>query len=159
MWGDADGATGGGISQFEAQPSYQVNNVNNLSSTKRTIPDVAAEADPETGVIVNDTFSVGGFFTVGGTSLACPLWAGMVAVADQGRVLAGLPTLDGPSQTLPTLYQLPSSDFHDITVGNNFTFSAMPGYDLVTGRGTPIANLLVPALAGYGTVAPIVNAP
>ncbi|HET6328653.1 MAG TPA: hypothetical protein VFG04_28475 [Planctomycetaceae bacterium] len=159
VWGDGDGATGGGISQFEAQPSYQVNNVNNLSTTKRTIPDVAAEADPETGVLVYDTFSQPGYLEVGGTSLACPLWAGMVAVADQGRALAGLPSLDGPSQTLPTLYQLSSSDFHDITVGNNFTFSAMPGYDLVTGRGTPIANLLVPALAGYGTVAPIVNAP
>ena len=51
---------------------------------------------------------------MGGTSLACPLWAGMVAIADQGRSIAGLSSLDGFSQTLPTLYSLPAADFHDI---------------------------------------------
>ena len=88
----------------------------------------------------------------GGTSLATPLWAGVVALADQVRANASLSTLDGPSQTLPRLYQLPASDFSDVTTGNN-GFSAGPGYDLVTGIGTPVANLLVPDLAGV-SVAP-----
>jgi hypothetical protein len=49
------------------------------------------------------------------------------------------------------IYQLSSSDFHDITTGSN-GYSAGPGYDLVTGRGTPIANMLVPDLAGYTSI-------
>ena len=85
---------------------------------------------------------------VGGTSLSAPCWAGLVAIADQLCASQGLGTLDGRTQTLPVLYALPAADFHDITTGSNGGFSAGPGYDLVTGRGTPIANLLVPALAG-----------
>jgi hypothetical protein len=148
-WSDG----GGGISQVEAQPSYQVGNVNGTSSTHRTVPDVAMDADPNTGVYVLDSFS-GGWFQVGGTSLASPMFAGLVAIANQGRALQGLSSLDGPSQTLPLLYSLPESDFHDITTGGNGTYNATPGYDLVTGRGTPIANLLVPALAGSGVAQP-----
>ena len=86
---------------------------------------------------------------VGGTSLSSPLWAGFIAIADQGRVLNGLAPLGGPTQTLPALYSIPASDYHDITVGNNF-YNAGPGYDLVTGRGSPIANKLIPDLADYG---------
>jgi hypothetical protein len=160
-WSDS----GGGISAFESQPSYQAGNVNGLSSTKRTVPDVAMDADPNTGVYVLDSYS-GGWFQVGGTSLSCPMWAGLVAIADQGRALQGESSLDGATQTLPLLYSLPESDFHDITTGGNGTYNATPGYDLVTGRGTPIANLLVPALAGYGatdptppTSPPAINAP
>jgi hypothetical protein len=145
--------SGGGISQVEAQPSYQVGNVNGTSSTNRTVPDVAMDADPSTGVYVYDSFS-GGWFQVGGTSLSCPMWAGLISIADQGRALQGQSSLDGATQTLPTLYSLPQSDFHDITTGGNGTDNATPGYDLVTGRGTPIANLLVPALAGYNAVQP-----
>ncbi len=74
----------------------------------------------------------------------------LIAIADQGRVAAGGTTLDGPSQTLPALYGLPSSDFHDITSGGNGTYSARPGYDEVTGLGSPVANLLVPGLATFG---------
>ena len=58
----------------------------------------------------------------------------------------GLGSLDGPSQTLPALYSLPTADFHDITSGSNGTYSAGPGYDEVTGLGTPVANTLVPDL-------------
>ena len=82
------------------------------------------------------------------------MWAGLVAIANQGRALDGQSTLDGLTQTLPTLYNLPSSDFHDVTTGSNGTYSAATGYDLVTGLGTPIANLLVPALAGYSSNQP-----
>jgi hypothetical protein len=148
-WADS----GGGISTFESQPSYQSGNVNGASSTHRAVPDVAMDADPNTGVYVLDSYS-GGWFQVGGTSLSSPMFAGLVAIADQGRALQGETSLDGATQTLPMLYGLPQSDFHDITTGGNGTYNATPGYDLVTGRGTPIANLLVPALAGYGVAQP-----
>src|SRR5580704_16985456 len=148
-WADS----GGGISAFESQPSYQSGNVNGTSSTHRAVPDVAMDADPATGVYVLDSYS-GGWFQVGGTSLSSPMFAGLVAIADQGRALQGESSLDGATQTLPALYVLPESDFHDITTGGNGTYNATPGYDLVTGRGTPIANLLVPTLAGYGAIQP-----
>ncbi len=66
-------------------------------------------------------------------------------------MLAGGVTLRGPAQTLPALYALPSTDFHDITSGSNGVFNAGPGYDEVTGIGTPQANLLVNGLVSYGT--------
>jgi hypothetical protein len=65
--------------------------------------------------------------------------------------LAGKSNLDGGTQTLPALYQLPSSDFHDITSGTAGSFSAGPGYDLVTGLGSPYANLVVGGLVNYGS--------
>ena len=120
----ADG--GGGISAVESQPSYQVGKVNGTSSTKRTVPDVSMDADPNTGVYVLDSYD-GGCFQVGGTSLATPMWAGLIAIANQGRALDGQSTLNGLTQTLPTLYNLPSSDFHDITTGSNGTYSADTG--------------------------------
>ena len=111
------------------------------------------DADPDTGVYVLDSYD-GGYFQVGGTSLATPMWAGLIAIANQGRALDGESSLNGLTQTLPELYSLPSSDFHDITTGSNGTYSATVGYDLATGLGTPVANLLVPALAGYSSTPP-----
>ena len=149
--------SGGGISKFEPQPSYQ-NGVVTQSKTQRTIPDVSMVADPNTGVAVLDSYnnppSTGGpWIQVGGTSLSCPLWAGLIAVANQGRIQFGKASLDGPTQTLPALYSLPSSDFHDITSGNN-GFAAGPGYDLVTGLGSPTTQLVLdlagPAPTGGG---------
>jgi hypothetical protein len=139
--------SGGGLSLQETQPSYQAGNVNGASSTARTAPDVTMDADPETGVIVIDSY-YGSNLTIGGTSLATPMWAGLIAIVNQGRALRGESSLDGPTQTLPMLYALPSSDFHDITTGDN-GFPAAPGYDMASGLGSPIANLLVPALAGF----------
>ncbi len=148
-WSDG----GGGISADESQPSYQVGKVNGTSSTHRTVPDVSMDADPNTGVYVLDSFD-GGYLQVGGTSLATPMWGGLIAIANQGRSLLDESSLNGLTQTLPALYDLPSTDFHDITSGSNGTYSATPGYDLVTGLGTPVANLLVPALAGYPSTQP-----
>src|SRR5262249_22554288 len=71
--------------------------------------------------------------------------------ADQGRILAGVGPLDGPSQTLPALYKIASTDYHDVTTGGSTGTppeSAGPGYDLVTGRGTPLAPLVVKDLVG-----------
>lgn len=148
--------SGGGISQFEPLPTYQVGTVTQ-SRTNRTIPDVSLDADPNTGVAVYDsvdnTDGTGPWFQIGGTSFSCPAWAALIAIANQGRATFGLGSLDGPTQTLPRIYQLPRSDFHDITTGNN-GFAAGPGYDLVTGIGTPIACQLVPDLAGVPTGSP-----
>jgi hypothetical protein len=143
--------TGGGLSFIESQPSYQSGNVNGIATQVRATPDVSMVADPQTGVFVIDTFD-GGPFTVGGTSLATPMWAALIAIVNQGRALRGQATLDGVNQTLPMLYALPATDFHDITTGDN-GFAATAGYDLATGRGSPIANLLVPALAGFNGTA------
>ena len=108
---------------------------------------MALDADPATGVFVLDSY-FGGYLQVGGTSLSSPMMAGLVAIADQGRVLNGLTTLDGSTQTLPLLYSLSSANYHDITTGNN-GYPAGVGYDLASGIGSPIANNLISALAGY----------
>jgi autotransporter-associated beta strand protein len=141
--------SGGGVSQFEAQPAYQ-QGVVTQSTTKRTIPDIAFDASPKSGVAVYDTFNHSpstAWLQIGGTSVSAPCWAGLIAIADQGRALAGKGPLDGAKETLPALYDLPGQDFRDVTFGSNNGFSARPGYDLVTGIGTPVANRLVPDLA------------
>src|SRR5207253_2523854 len=104
------GGAGGGISSYESQPSYQ-KGVVTQSTTKRTSPDVAYNADPNTGVYVYDSMN-GGWFAVGGTSAGAPQWAALIAIANQGRALAGQGSLDGPSQTLPAIYKLAPTDFH-----------------------------------------------
>jgi hypothetical protein len=152
--------SGGGTSAFESAPSYQLP----VQSTgMRTMPDVAFDADPNTGVAIYDTYDdtdgTGGWFQIGGTSLAAPAWAGLTAIADQGRVTQGGGTLDGPSQALPYLYSISSlypTDFHDITVGGNGGFKAGPGYDEVTGLGSPVTNSLLPDLSAFGTATQLV---
>jgi subtilase family serine protease len=139
--------SGGGISEFEPKPSFQSGI--SLSSSSRMTPDVSIDGDPNTGVDVYDSYN-GGYankwYKIAGTSLSAPAWAGLIAIADQGRATAKLAALTG-SQTLSRIYSIPSTDFHDVTSGNN-GYSAGPGYDLVSGRGTPIANLLEPDLSG-----------
>jgi hypothetical protein len=137
--------SGGGTAIQESQPSFQSASIN--STGARATPDVSMDADPESGVYVLDSFD-GGYTQVGGTSLSTPMWAALIAIVDQGRALKGESSLDGPTQTLPMLYDLPSSDFHDILTGND-GYPAASGYDLATGLGTPNVGLLVPALAGY----------
>lgn len=156
-WADS----GGGVSSVESQPTYQNGKVNGTSSTKRATPDVAWLADPNTGVAVYDSYygkKSSNLYQVGGTSLSSPMWAGLIAIADQGRVLAGEPTLDGPSQTLPLLYNISASDFHDITSGSN-GHSATTGYDLVTGRGSPVPGAIVNDLVNTPTIYVDANAP
>jgi hypothetical protein len=144
--------SGGGTSIYESEPAYQVGAQH---TGFRTIPDVAFDADPNTGAAVydsyNDTDNSGPWIEVGGTSMAAPSWAGLIAIANQGRVLAGVSPLDGPTQTLPALYAIPRTDFNDITSGDNGVFSAGPGYDEVTGLGSPNAPGLIADLATYGT--------
>ncbi len=152
VWNDQYGSTGGAISTVTPKPSYQSGVT--ISDVARVAPDIAFNAAPSTGVYVYDSSlsPAHQLYRVGGTSLSSPCWAGIIAVADQGRSLLGLGTLGGRSQTLPRLYQLASSDFHDITDGYNNGYFAGPGYDACTGLGTPIAQKLIPDLAGGATV-------
>jgi kumamolisin len=142
-----EGATGGGVSDVFALPSWQANAHVPAPSTStggRGVPDVAGDADPTTGY----TIRVDGQTTViGGTSAVAPLWAGLVAVANRQ-----LGTQVGFIQ--PAIYAAKAaSAFNDITVGNNGAFSAGPGWDACTGLGSPIANKLIPLLTPASTSA------
>ena len=147
------GGSGGGISAFEAQPAYQQGTVTKVtqSTTFRTIPDVSLLGGAATPVEEYDSLG-GGFVPTGGTSLAAPCWAGLVALADQGLALRGQPLFNTSTTLQTALYNSPLAFFHDITSGFNLA-SAGVGYDLVTGIGTPLANLLIPSLAGFAPVA------
>jgi len=162
-WGDgtqsgSDGGGGGGLSAVEPEPTWQTSVVpaSMDSVDARALPDVsmdsgaAQEYDVFTSTLSGSSNSASavGWLGDAGTSAAAPIWAGLIAIADQGRALAGGEPLTGNTQTLPALYSLPAANFHDILYGNNGD-PAGPGYDLATGLGTPVANLLVPALAGY----------
>ncbi len=110
----------------------------------RETPDISFDADPNTGVPIDDSYDFGSgtpWAQYGGTSLSAPCIASLLAISDQFRTAEGLSLLDGPED----LYSLPATDFNDITSGSNGN-PAGPGYDMATGLGTPIANLLVPAL-------------
>src|SRR4029079_16937354 len=92
------------------------------STTKRTGPDVSYNSDPNTGFPVYDSYNNGTsapWSQFGGTSDAAPQWAALIAIADQGRIATGLTPLDGGSQTLPMLYAMPASNFHDVTSGSS----------------------------------------
>jgi subtilase family serine protease len=158
------GGSGGGISQFESQPAYQQGTVTKVPASMstvngtayRTSPDVSFVGGDGSPVEVWDSLEIAGFFEGGGgTSLSAPCWAGLTAIADQGLALRHLPSLNSSATgftgqtTLQTLlYNAPLPFFHDITSGNNGS-SAGTGYDLVTGIGTPVANLLIPYLGGF----------
>jgi subtilase family serine protease len=138
--------SGGGISKYETQPSYMTAF---NSSTMRTTPDVAfdgATATPVYTYLSED----GGWETGAGTSFGTQAWAGIIALANQGRANAQKPDLKYVDRDI---YSLSSNDFHDITSGNN-GYSATAGYDLVTGRGSPKANLVVEDLIAVNETIP-----
>ena len=154
-WGSGVGGSGG-ISTVNPIPSWQqgINmSTNQGSTTMRNLPDVAMTADN-----VYITYSNGLAGSVGGTSCATPLWAAFTALANQLALTNGLPTVGFIN---PAIYAMGkgsnllsySSLFHDIATGNNESssspnrFSAVPGYDLCTGWGTPMGNSLLSALA------------
>jgi subtilase family serine protease len=150
-WGTGDGASGGGFSRFYSTPSYQKTlpaAAQQTMQNRRGVPDVAADADPSTGLAI---YVDGQWTMAGGTSAAAPVWAGIMAIANQR---AGHPL----GFINPALYKLAagssySQDFNDITAGNNaYTpthvqgYNAAPGWDPVTGLGTPKADKLIPDL-------------
>ncbi len=146
--------SGGGFSGFYSEPSYQQTLPSALQAQfqgRRGVPDVAADANPNTGVRVylSGQWSPG----FGGTSISAPIWAGIMAIADQ---VAGHPL----GFINPALYHVGTSsraatDFVDITSGNNTQvvngttvpgYAAVPGWDAITGLGAPVADALIPDL-------------
>lgn len=136
--------SGGGLSSYVSTPNYQ-KSVSNIVGNYRGNPDISWVADPNTGATVYDTTpdqGKSGWFQVGGTSLSSPSLAGVVALIDQS-LGQSLDSYD----FLTNLYAATSSgyntDYHDITSGSNGDYSAQPGYDLVTGIGTPKVDKLL----------------
>ena len=141
-------ASGGGPSRYEAQPDFQVPF---QGYGKRTTPDVSYNADVSSAYWIYDSYGFSGNLGVYGTSAGTPQWAGLIALADQALALNNVGSLDGPTQTLPALYNLANTAYatyyNDIVEGYNGLYQAGPGYDLVTGIGSPIADQVVLGLA------------
>ncbi|MGA8937813.1 MAG: S53 family peptidase [Acidobacteriaceae bacterium] len=142
-----EGATGGGVSTLFPLPVWQQNsNVPAAPSAGggRGVPDVAGDADPSTGYVIR----VDGQTTViGGTSAVAPLWAGLIALANQQNgASAGFVN--------PVIYAASAKKaFRDITQGNNGAFSAGPGWDPCSGQGSPVGGAVIGVLgSGTGSV-------
>jgi subtilase family serine protease len=151
-------ASGGGFSHLFARPGYQ-DGVAGMGAT-RGVPDVAADASPSTGMALaggdgSQRYIVG---PASGTSAGAPFWAALIALADQyaGRALGFVNA---------AIYRIGLSAsyhkaFHDVTTGSNTVafppktiigYLASPGWDAVTGWGSPNAQVLVPLLARYAS--------
>jgi hypothetical protein len=139
VWGNgAEGVkgdgTGSGCSAYDPQPSWQAGIVSGCAN--RAVADVSADANPDTGVAVYDSYTGGGWQVFGGTSVASPLIAATYA-------LAGLPaTGTYPASYLYAHYEADPSVFNDVTSGTNgdcgtVLCNAGPGWDGPTGLGTP----------------------
>jgi subtilase family serine protease len=144
--------SGGGISPDRiAIPAWQklagvINSTNKGSTTLRNGPDVSANANFTFYVCADQTTCTANEF--GGTSFAAPMWAGYIALVNQQLVADGFPRIGFID---PDLYAFGVSssyhtDFHDITSGTSGSFSAVAGYDLVTGWGSPNGQGLINAL-------------
>ena len=142
--------SGGGVSRFETAPSFQAGL---RTSGRRATPDVAADAGGAVAVFSTDpTTGQGSWTLVVGTSIATPIWAAILADADQAMAAAGEGTLNSGNGTAQAaLYRSTSAGaFRDITAGSN-GFSATTGFDMVTGQGSPVVTSLIPSLVGSGT--------
>jgi kumamolisin len=138
--GTTGGATGGGVSAVFPVPTYQ-RAINPVSANPgrragRGVPDVSGNGDPATGY---DVLVDGESIVVGGTSAVAPLWAGLLALVQQGLDASVAPLL-------PTVYSDAASAFRDVTTGNNGAYRAQAGWDPCTGLGSPNGTALVAAL-------------
>lgn len=142
--------SGGGLSVYFQRPTWQTPSVPQNTSNTRQVPDVAFNADPNTGYIVRSGSSAyGGWYMVGGTSAAAPEWASATVLMQQSL---------GKSFFLsPLLYRVAGSaltasgygpPFHDVTTGNNGPYDCGVGFDLVTGIGSADFTALRNSLAG-----------
>jgi subtilase family serine protease len=149
-WNTGDEASGGGYSTLFPRPAYQ----DGLARARATrgVPDVAANADTATGMAVLQ--GDGGLHSSRGTSASAPLWAGVIALADQeaGQHLGFINPAIYAIARSPAYHQA----FHDVITGDNSVqwhgsvitgYHAGPGWDPVTGWGSPDAQYLVPLLA------------
>jgi subtilase family serine protease len=162
--------TGGGTSAYTPTPSYQTAAIPGMGNVvRRTVADVAFNADPGTGqyvAVMSPGSSIVNWLSVGGTSLSTPQWAGLLAVANAMRAANAQPAiasahsaLYGQIGAVPGAY---ASAFADITQGSNgscSTCAAKAGYDPLSGLGTPNASALLSTLAGAGNAvqAPVVS--
>ena len=134
------GATGGGVSNFFSLPTWQsaakVPKPTNASGG-RGVPDVSGDADPATGYTIRVD---GKTMVIGGTSAVAPLYAGLLALANQqnGRSAGFINPVIYTSKV--------KTAFRDITQGNNGSFSAGPGWDACTGLGSPLAPQFIQAV-------------
>lgn len=154
---------GGGISNTFAQPSWQVGPgvKNQYSNGNREVPDVSADADPQTGYAVYCTVTVAGCpssgnIVVGGTSAAAPLWAGNAALINEYLQKQNKSRMGFAS---PLLYGLANSQpqyapFHDVTTGNNLYYPATAGYDEASGLGSPDVYNIARDIANGGIPTP-----
>lgn len=140
-------SSGGGASAYEAIPGFQsgyagpvygASTTAGLTGGTRGIPDVSFDANPSTGVSVYDSTNYqgqSGWFTLGGTSVGAPDWAGVLAAG----AAAGKTALQGNAAVYSGGY---TTNLRDITSGTNGSCgtdcTAGPGYDLVTGLGSPV---------------------
>ena len=157
--------SGGGMSAYEALPAWQsgLTPVGGSALARRAVPDVAFNANPSTGEYV--ALTLPGAATIwmayGGTSIAAPQWAGVVAVANAMRVANAKPVL-GDIHTLlyksiaavPGTYAATMGDVVDGTNGSCATCRAGTGFDQATGWGTPNSAQLLQTLTGSTTAAP-----
>ncbi|HEX3572307.1 MAG TPA: protease pro-enzyme activation domain-containing protein [Acidobacteriaceae bacterium] len=146
--------SGGGITTNGfAIPAWQqiagvISSANGGSTTLRNGPDVSANANFTFYTCSNQTSCLANSY--GGTSFAAPMWAGYVALANQQLATNSQPPVGFLN---PAIYQQNAdaptyaANFHDITGGTSGSYSAVAGYDLVTGWGSPNAGLMA-ALTG-----------
>jgi subtilase family serine protease len=139
--------SGGGCSAYTPSLAFQKPLVPTICK-RRAVPDISMDADPNSGVLVQVSLQ-GGYYRVGGTSLACPMMAAVVGIANGVRQTGGKLAL---SNTLQHLYDngMSATYVRDITSGKAglwpFVWNATVGFDFVTGLGVPVANNLVPYL-------------
>ncbi|MDA0178789.1 S53 family peptidase [Solirubrobacter phytolaccae] len=132
--------SGGGKSAVFPRPAWQ-QGAGVPDGTERLVPDVSLVADPETGGL---SVFEGMRQPIGGTSWSTPIWAGFCARLNEARANVGKPPLPFLG---PLLYPLAgTAAFRDVTSGSNGGYAAGPGYDMVTGLGTPNLAALVAAL-------------
>jgi len=149
--------SGGGISPDSIPiPSWQqltgvINSSNKGSTTLRNGPDVSANANFTFYTCADQTACLANEY--GGTSFATPMWAGYVALVNQQLVENGQSTIGflNPTIYAQNITSAYATDFHDITSGTSGSYSAVAGYDLVTGWGSPNGTGLINALAPTST--------
>jgi kumamolisin len=152
--------SGGGISPNKIPiPTWQqlagvITSSNHGSTTYRNGPDVSANANFTFYVCADQTTCTANEY--GGTSFAAPMWAGFIALLNQELVADGKPTMGFLNPTIYHLGLKPGYDsfFHDIASGTSGSYSAVTGYDLVTGWGSPNSGL-IPALVAAESAAPL----